>query len=109
MKVRLEGNELSIRVPLTEGKASKSGKSIVLASTRGQQVVGKWEGRPITLQLNVMQAVHGGMTGDGSGNLIEIETGRGFKTGALNASRKKSQHRVTSTGRKSSKVAAEVA
>lgn len=35
VNVKVEGNELVIRLPLTKGKASKSGKTVVVASTGG--------------------------------------------------------------------------
>jgi hypothetical protein len=79
MKVKIENSELTIRVPLNaEGTLSRSGKSSVLASSRGQQFIGKFEGKPIFLQLNVLRSERGGDLGArvAKSNVIEM-VGRG--------------------------------
>jgi hypothetical protein len=46
---------LQIEVPLTLAKQSRSGNSTVIATTRGQQFIGKINGQDTYLQLNVLQ------------------------------------------------------
>jgi hypothetical protein len=46
---------LTVEVPLTESKPSRSGNSTIIATTRGQQLIGKVRGKATYLQLNVMQ------------------------------------------------------
>lgn len=46
---------LHIDVPLTENKQSRTGNSVVIASSKGQQHIGKVRGKDTYLQLNVMQ------------------------------------------------------
>ena len=53
MKVTIEKNELVIRLPLGEPKPSASGKTLVVASTHGNQKTGVMlKGREITVGVN---------------------------------------------------------
>lgn len=54
MQVTIEGKELVIRIPVeTPPKPSKSGKSLIVASTGGNVVTAVIvDGRPVTLGLN---------------------------------------------------------
>jgi hypothetical protein len=53
MKVTIENNELVIRMPLEEPTPSASGKTLVVASTRGNVVTSAMiQGKPITIGLN---------------------------------------------------------
>lgn len=55
MKVQIEGNTLTVETTLDMTKPSRSGNSTIIATTRGQQFIGMYNGRPTYLQLNVMQ------------------------------------------------------
>lgn len=55
MKASFTGNKLTVEVDLDLSKASRSGNSTILATSRGQQFIGNYKGRPTYLQLNVMQ------------------------------------------------------
>jgi hypothetical protein len=54
MKVTLENNELVIRIPMNQTPTpSSSGKTLVVASTHGNQVTGVMvNGKPVTIGLN---------------------------------------------------------
>lgn len=54
MQVKIEGKELVIRIPVeTPPKLSKSGKSLIVASTGGNVVTAVIvDGKPVTLGLN---------------------------------------------------------
>lgn len=53
MKVSIENDELVIRIPLEEPKASGSGKTLVVASSRGNiQTTAMINGKPVTVGLN---------------------------------------------------------
>jgi hypothetical protein len=53
MVAKIEGNDLVIRVPMQQPERSASGKSMVVASTRGfmvtQAIV---NGKPVAINLN---------------------------------------------------------
>jgi len=53
MDVKIEGNELVIRIPLQRPQPSASGKTLVVASTRGNMKTDAMiDGKPITIGLN---------------------------------------------------------
>ena len=53
MKATIEGNELVIRMPLETPTPSASGKTLVVASTRGNVVSSvQVQGKPVTIGLN---------------------------------------------------------
>jgi hypothetical protein len=53
MKVEIKGNELIIRIPMQKPTPSASGKTLVVASTRGNVVTGaEVDGKPVTIGLN---------------------------------------------------------
>lgn len=53
MKVTIEKNELVIRLPLQEPKPSASGKTLVVASTHGNQKSGcLHKGKEVTVGVN---------------------------------------------------------
>lgn len=53
MKVTIEKNELVIRIPMQEPKPSSSGKTLVVASSHGNQVTtAQLNGKPIVVGLN---------------------------------------------------------
>jgi hypothetical protein len=54
MNVKIEGKELVIRIPMSESPtASKSGKSLVLATTSGNvRTSTTFRDKPITIGLN---------------------------------------------------------
>ncbi len=53
MKVTLKDNELTIVIPCGEPTPSKSGKSLIIASTRGNQVTEVMvDGKPLVVSLN---------------------------------------------------------
>jgi hypothetical protein len=53
MIVKVEGNELVIRIPMGTPTPSASGKSLVVASTRGNAVTDcQIQGKPVTIGLN---------------------------------------------------------
>ena len=53
MKVTIENNELVIRAPLGEPTPSASGKTLVLASSHGNQTTtAQHAGKPIIVGLN---------------------------------------------------------
>jgi len=53
MHATIDGNELVIRIPLQDPAPSRSGKTLVVASSRGNvQTQAKIDGRPITVGLN---------------------------------------------------------
>lgn len=82
MKIKIEGDELVVRAPLTLVKASRSGNSTIIATSRGQQYIGQYNGRPTYLQLNVMQ-----MEGAGGNEVVEVE--RGSERGTTPATAKR--------------------
>ena len=52
MTVKIEGNELVVRVPISP-HPSKSGKTMLVASTHGAQDAGlEHDGKPIKVSLN---------------------------------------------------------
>ena len=55
MKIELAGKKLTITVDLSTvtPTPSKSGKSLVLASTNGNQVIGMLDNKPIVMGLNL--------------------------------------------------------
>ena len=53
MKVTIEKNELVIRIPLQKPTPSKSGKTLVVATTGGfVQTDAKVDGKPVAVSLN---------------------------------------------------------
>jgi hypothetical protein len=53
LKVEIKGNKLCIEIDLQEPTPSSSGKTLVVASTRGNVVTSaKVDGKPITIGLN---------------------------------------------------------
>jgi hypothetical protein len=53
MKVTVEGNELVIRIPLEKPTRSKSGKTLLVATSGGNIETGAMvDGKPITVGLN---------------------------------------------------------
>lgn len=55
MKVTIEKNELVIRMPLQKPQPSKSGKTLVVATTGGfVQTDAKVEGKAVSLSLNAV-------------------------------------------------------
>lgn len=53
MKATIEGKDLVIRIPLQQPTPSSSGKTLVVASTHGNQVSeAKVDGKPVTIGLN---------------------------------------------------------
>ena len=53
MKVEVKGNKLVIEMDLEKPTASKSGKTLVVASTRGNmKTAATVDGKPITIGLN---------------------------------------------------------
>ncbi len=53
MEVTIDGKDLVIRVPLQKPTPSASGKTLVVASTRGNMATTALvDGKPITLGLN---------------------------------------------------------
>jgi hypothetical protein len=53
MKVTVEGNELVVRIPMQTPTPSASGKTLVVASTRGNAKTDCIiDGKPVTLGLN---------------------------------------------------------
>lgn len=53
MKVTIEGKDLVVRIPMQKGKPSKSGKTLVVATTHGNvETDAKVNGKKIKLGLN---------------------------------------------------------
>jgi hypothetical protein len=53
MKVKIEDNELVIRIPMVEPRPSSSGKTLIVASTGGNiRTEVEVEGKPVFLGLN---------------------------------------------------------
>lgn len=53
MKVTIENNELVIRIPMCEPRPSSSGKTLVVASSGGNQATtATVDGKPIIVGLN---------------------------------------------------------
>lgn len=53
MQVKIEDNELVIRMPLQEPKPSSSGKTLIVATTSGNIQAGvEIDGKPVYLGLN---------------------------------------------------------
>lgn len=53
MKVTIENNELVIRIPMCEPRPSASGKTLVVATTGGNQTTTAMvQGKPIVIGLN---------------------------------------------------------
>ena len=54
MKATIEGNELVVRIPMNPTpQASKSGKTLVVASSRGNvATTAEVNGKPVTIGLN---------------------------------------------------------
>lgn len=53
MQVTIEKNELVIRIPLQAPAPSASGKTLVVASTRGNaKTTAMIDGKPVTIGLN---------------------------------------------------------
>lgn len=53
MDVKIEGGELVIRIPMQEPTESSSGKTLVVASSHGNQKTGAViDGKPIIVGLN---------------------------------------------------------
>lgn len=59
MRAWLEGNTLHISAPLGQGAASRSGRTMIVASTHGNRAIedAEYEGRPVYFNLNVLQFV----------------------------------------------------
>lgn len=57
MKAWMEGNSLHIVAPLDQGTASRSGRTMIVASTHGNRSVedSEYDGRPVYFNLNVIQ------------------------------------------------------
>jgi len=58
MLVKVEGNELVIRVPLSQPTPSASGKTLVVASSRGNKTFqdALVDGKPVTIGFNAYVA-----------------------------------------------------
>jgi hypothetical protein len=55
MKVTIEDGQLVIRAPIQKPTASKSGKTLMLASTSGfLATTAVFEGKPVILSMNAM-------------------------------------------------------
>ncbi len=53
MKVKIEDNELVIRIPMVEPRPSSSGKTLIVASTGGNlRTEVEVDGKPVFLGLN---------------------------------------------------------
>ena len=53
MKVTIENNVLKIEIPMNAPRPSVSGKTLVVASTNGNQVTtAQVNGKPVTIGLN---------------------------------------------------------
>lgn len=54
MKAKIEGSNLVITIPLQKPTASKSGKTLVVASSSGNKVMSECivDGKPVTIGLN---------------------------------------------------------
>ena len=53
MKAEIKGNNLIITIPMSEPEASKSGKTLVVASTHGNVKTDVMvKGKPLTIGLN---------------------------------------------------------
>lgn len=53
MNVTVDGKELVIRIPMCEPRPSSSGKTLVVATTSGNQVTTAMvNGKPVTIGLN---------------------------------------------------------
>ena len=53
MKVEIKGNKLCIEIDLEKPTSSTSGKTLVVASTRGNAVTDAMvDGKPVTIGLN---------------------------------------------------------
>lgn len=53
LKAKIENGELVIRIPVSNGVPSASGKTLVVASTHGnKQTDVKIDGKPVTIGLN---------------------------------------------------------
>lgn len=53
MQATVEGNELVIRIPMTDPRPSASGKTLVVASTNGNvRTTVMVAGKPVTVGLN---------------------------------------------------------
>ena len=53
MQVKIEGNELVIRIPMQEPRPSSSGKTLVVASTNGNKTTDvKVQGQNVVIGLN---------------------------------------------------------
>ena len=53
VEVRIEGRDLVIRLPLQEPTPSASGKTLVVATTRGNvRTTLEYEGKPLTIGVN---------------------------------------------------------
>ncbi len=53
MQVKIDGNDLVIRIPMQQPKPSSSGKNLVIASTSGNvRVDCNWKDKPVTIGLN---------------------------------------------------------
>jgi len=53
MKVEIKGNELVITIPMTKPAPSASGKTLVVASSRGNKATAALvDGKPIIVGLN---------------------------------------------------------
>lgn len=57
MEVKIDGNYLVIRAPLSQPTPSASGKTLVVASTRGNlKTTALIDGKPVTIGLNAYVA-----------------------------------------------------
>jgi hypothetical protein len=52
MKAEILHGHLVVTIPLQPAQASASGKTKVIASTRGNKVLCQFEGKPVTIGLN---------------------------------------------------------
>lgn len=80
MKVTIERIDdvptLRLEVKLDMAKQSRSGNSTVIATTRGQQLIGKVNGRDTYLQLNVTQVEPGSSEVQIEDKTASADTGR---------------------------------
>ena len=68
MNVEIKGNKLIIEIDLEKPKPSSSGKTLVVASTRGNVVTSvEIDGKPVTIGLNayIKPWVYGAAAGPG--------------------------------------------
>lgn len=72
MKAEIKGDELIIRAPLGQLRPSRSGNTLVLASSKGNRYAGEYKGKPVNFQLNVFTHTEE-LEGTGEGQVMEEE------------------------------------